>query len=52
MLSRAAAFVTHAGMGGVAAALYYGVPMIAVPFTAEQEFAPRASKTSVRSPDR
>jgi MGT family glycosyltransferase len=36
VLSRASAFVTHAGMGGCAEGLYHGVPMIAVPQAADQ----------------
>ncbi|MGP4015586.1 macrolide family glycosyltransferase [Saccharopolyspora sp. 5N708] len=36
VLSRASAFITHAGMGGTMEGLYHGVPMIAVPQAAEQ----------------
>jgi MGT family glycosyltransferase len=37
VLAGAAAFVSHAGMGGVMEALAAGVPQVAVPFTPEQE---------------
>lgn len=36
MLSRASAFLTHAGMGGVMEGLHHGVPLIAAPQAAEQ----------------
>ncbi|MEU1512877.1 macrolide family glycosyltransferase [Streptomyces sp. NPDC005811] len=36
VLSRAEAFVTHAGMGGTMEAVAHGVPMVAVPQMAEQ----------------
>ncbi|SES39141.1 glycosyltransferase, MGT family [Streptomyces sp. yr375] len=36
VLAHANAFVTHAGMGGTMEALYYGVPLVAVPQMAEQ----------------
>lgn len=37
ILRHAAAFVTHAGMGGIMEALSYAVPMVTVPQTPEQE---------------
>jgi hypothetical protein len=37
LLERAAAFVTHCGGGGLREAAWFGVPMIAVPQTYEQE---------------
>ncbi|MDQ3402003.1 MAG: OleI family self-immunity macrolide glycosyltransferase [Actinomycetota bacterium] len=36
VLSQASAFVTHAGMGSLTEALYFGVPMIAVPQAVDQ----------------
>lgn len=36
ILSQASAFITHAGMGGTGEAIYYGVPMIAIPQMEEQ----------------
>ncbi|MGH3916932.1 MAG: macrolide family glycosyltransferase [Pseudonocardiaceae bacterium] len=36
VLSQAAAFITHAGMGGTMEGLYYGVPMVAVPQAMDQ----------------
>jgi MGT family glycosyltransferase len=36
VLARASAFVTHAGMGGCAEALFHGVPMVAVPQAVDQ----------------
>ncbi|WP_041323026.1 macrolide family glycosyltransferase [Saccharomonospora viridis] len=36
VLSRASAFVTHAGMGGCSEGLYHGVPMVAVPQAVDQ----------------
>lgn len=36
VLAHADAFVTHGGMGGTMEALYYGVPLVAVPQMAEQ----------------
>jgi MGT family glycosyltransferase len=38
VLSRASAFITHAGMGGISEGLYYEVPLIAAPLTIEQGF--------------
>jgi MGT family glycosyltransferase len=37
VLRRAAAFVSHAGMGSTMEALYYGVPLVCVPQMVEQE---------------
>lgn len=36
VLSRASAFVTHAGMGGCGEGLFHGVPMVAVPQAVDQ----------------
>ena len=36
ILSQADVFITHAGMGGTGEAIYYGVPMIAIPQMEEQ----------------
>ena len=36
ILSQASAFITHAGMGGTGEAIYYSVPMIAIPQMEEQ----------------
>ncbi len=36
ILSQASIFITHAGMGGTGEAIYYGVPMIAIPQMDEQ----------------
>jgi MGT family glycosyltransferase len=36
MLSRASCFIIHAGMNSTMEALYYGVPMIALPQMVEQ----------------
>ena len=41
MLSQASAFITHAGMGGTGEAIYYGVPMIAIPQMEEQAITAR-----------
>jgi UDP:flavonoid glycosyltransferase YjiC (YdhE family) len=38
LLSRAALFITHAGLGSVKEALYMGVPMLAIPFGYDQPF--------------
>ncbi|TLW91655.1 glycosyl transferase [Saccharomonospora piscinae] len=38
VLSRASAFVTHAGMGGCSEGLYHEVPMVAVPQAVDQFF--------------
>lgn len=37
ILSQASVFITHAGMGGTGEAIYYGVPMIAIPQMDEQK---------------
>ncbi|MBA8826880.1 MGT family glycosyltransferase [Saccharopolyspora lacisalsi] len=45
ILSRADAFITHAGMGGTMEALYHGVPLIAVPQATDQFInAPRIAE--------
>lgn len=36
ILSQSSLFITHAGMGGTGEAIYYGVPMIAIPQMEEQ----------------
>ena len=36
ILSQSSVFITHAGMGGTGEAIYYGVPMIAIPQMEEQ----------------
>lgn len=36
ILSQASVFITHAGMGGTGEAIYFGVPMIAIPQMDEQ----------------
>jgi MGT family glycosyltransferase len=41
VLSQASVFVTHAGMNSTMESLYYGVPMVAIPQTVEQEFNAR-----------
>lgn len=41
ILSQASAFITHAGMGGTGEAIYYGVPMIAIPQMEEQAITAR-----------
>jgi UDP:flavonoid glycosyltransferase YjiC (YdhE family) len=37
-------FITHAGMGGTGEAIYYGVPMIAIPQMEEQAITARQIK--------
>lgn len=41
ILSRSSVFITHAGMGGTGEAIYYGVPMIAIPQMEEQAITAR-----------
>ena len=41
ILSQASVFITHAGMGGTSEAIYYGVPMIAIPQMEEQAITAR-----------
>lgn len=41
LLSQADLFITHAGMGGTGEAIYYGVPMIAIPQMDEQAITAR-----------
>ena len=41
ILSQASVFITHAGMGGTGEAIYYGVPMIAIPQMGEQAITAR-----------
>ena len=41
ILSQASVFITHAGMGGTGEAIYYGVPMIALPQMEEQAITAR-----------
>ncbi|MBR1758283.1 MAG: hypothetical protein IJ744_06090 [Lachnospiraceae bacterium] len=41
ILSQASVFITHAGMGGTGEAIYYGVPMIALPQMDEQAITAR-----------
>ena len=41
ILSQASVFITHAGMGGTGEAIYYGVPMIAIPQMDEQAITAR-----------
>ncbi len=41
ILSQADVFITHAGMGGTGEAIYYGVPMIAIPQMDEQAITAR-----------
>ncbi|MDO4623391.1 MAG: glycosyltransferase [Eubacteriales bacterium] len=41
LLSQASVFITHAGMGGTGEAIYYGVPMIAIPQMDEQAITAR-----------
>ena len=41
VLSQASVFITHAGMGGTGEAIYYGVPMIAIPQMEEQAITAR-----------
>ena len=44
ILSQASVFITHAGMGGTGEAIYYGVPMIAIPQMEEQAITARQIK--------
>lgn len=41
LLSQASVFITHTGMGGTGEAIYYGVPMIAIPQMEEQSITTR-----------
>jgi len=41
ILSQSSVFITHAGMGGTGEAIYYGVPMIAIPQMEEQAVTAR-----------
>lgn len=41
ILSQASVFITHAGMGGTGEAIYYGVPMIAIPQMEDQAITAR-----------
>lgn len=41
IISQASVFITHAGMGGTGEAIYYGVPMIAIPQMEEQAITAR-----------
>lgn len=41
ILSQASVFIIHAGMGGTGEAIYYGVPMIAIPQMEEQAITAR-----------
>ena len=41
ILSQASVFITHAGMGGTGEAIYYAVPMIAIPQMDEQAITAR-----------
>jgi MGT family glycosyltransferase len=45
ILSQASVFITHAGMGGTGEAIYYGVPMIAIPQMDEQAITARRIET-------
>ena len=45
ILSQASVFITHAGMGGTGEAIYYGVPMIAIPQMEEQAITARQIET-------
>jgi MGT family glycosyltransferase len=41
LLGRAAAFISHGGMGGISEAMHYGVPMLLLPKTIEQQLNAR-----------
>lgn len=41
LLARAVAFISHGGMGGISEAMHYGVPMLLLPKTIEQQLNAR-----------
>lgn len=41
LLGRAAVFISHGGMGGISEAMHYGVPMLMLPKTIEQQLNAR-----------
>lgn len=41
LLGRAAVFISHGGMGGISEAMHYGVPMLLLPKTIEQQLNAR-----------
>ena len=52
ILSQASVFITHAGMGGTGEAIYYGVPMIAIPQMEEQAITARGVQCRYEEPGR